>query len=119
MFSLVAPYLPRTALSLVWGNPAYIGFFGFFKVKNIHPPHYRCSRGLVVTTHGLQHGFVQSEFHAGLVKHFTLVRVAGYQAIDLHGFGLPDSMATGLGLFRAKRKRFCLLIVFTREKWEV
>lgn len=55
--------------------------------------------------HALQHGLVQAQLQAGLVKHLPLVAVPGDQPVDLHRLGLADAVASSLGLDDKKTVR--------------
>ena len=66
---------------------------------------YPVGAGLLAAAHALQHGAVQTQLQAGLVQHLPLVRVPGDQAVHLDRLGLPDTVASRLGLEEGDRWR--------------
>lgn len=62
------------------------------------------SETVVPPAHALQHGFIQTQFEAGPVKHLPLVRVACDESVNLHCLVLADSVASSLSLEGEKKK---------------
>lgn len=63
----------------------------------------------IPTTHGLKHSFIQSQFKASFIKHFSLIGITSDESVHLHSFALSNSMTTCLGLIKKRTKRYIIL----------
>lgn len=50
------------------------------------------------STHGLQHGFIQTKLQTSLVEHLPFIRISCNQPVDFHRFALSYSMTPSLSL---------------------